>query len=152
MSNKPTRRSTKSRLSSSLSLISNSGQSGKDRVVKTRKESSVSPSDIPRYKWREIIDDAEVYSVANYIREEIIRNAMDAIYDRYLEKTSYVFVVDCSYRAWLQLFDVSAINYRSFIFQYIVDRNNNQPRSHRIFIHFIFPFEYFLHRYLSSCI
>ncbi|KAK2586756.1 hypothetical protein KPH14_011785 [Odynerus spinipes] len=36
---------------------------------------------------------------------------MDTIYDVYLEKTIYSFVVHCSHLAWLQLFDAMDLQY-----------------------------------------
>lgn len=108
--NKQRRKSTsESRRSSVRSVISDSGKSGTDpETNKTITASAkLPPSGIPVSKWREILADSEQDLIVNSVREELIRVAMDAIYKKYLEKTSYAFVVHCSHLAWNRLFDVS---------------------------------------------
>ncbi|XP_015186214.1 PREDICTED: uncharacterized protein LOC107071601 [Polistes dominula] len=66
---------------------------------------------IPEVKWREIFEEENHTFIVNSILNEIISSAMEIIYDVYLEKAVYSFVVHCSHIAWLQLFDAMHLQY-----------------------------------------
>lgn len=71
------------------------------RVSEVAEEFSPSPSRIPMAKWQEIIEDEQANHVADFIREEIVRSAADAICETHLWRAAYGFVVNCVYEAWM---------------------------------------------------
>lgn len=80
-------------------------------VSRIPREFSPPPSRIPRVKWQEILEDEHVSHIVGSIREEIIRSAEDAIYEGYLRKTVYAFVVNCAHEAWMHAFQWAHLRY-----------------------------------------
>ena len=72
--------------------------------------SGPTPSKISDKKWQKIIEEEDVDYLINSIRAEIVQSAIDEIYKRYLERTSYAFVARCAYLAWVQCFEVITYN------------------------------------------
>ncbi|XP_050460026.1 uncharacterized protein LOC126855950 [Cataglyphis hispanica] len=77
----------------------------------SRGEFSPPPSRIPWMKWQEIIEDECVSHIIGSIREEIIRSAEDAIYEGYLRRKVYGFVVNCAHEAWMRAFQWAHLPY-----------------------------------------
>ena len=67
------------------------------------------PSKIPSKKWLEIVQDEKIDDLINSVRAEIVQSAINEIYRRYIEKTSYSFMVHCAHLAWLRCFDVNRL-------------------------------------------
>lgn len=69
-------------------------------------ESLHSPSRIPLEKWQEILEEERDSHVIGSIREEIVQSAVDAIYEGYLRKVVYGFVISRQYENWIDALQV----------------------------------------------
>ncbi|KAI4494322.1 hypothetical protein M0802_009005 [Mischocyttarus mexicanus] len=90
------------------------------------------PLQISEFKWREIFEEENHSFIVNSILKEIISTTMDRIYDVYLEKAVYSFVVHCSHIAWIQLFNAMDLQYDlgedpGSIKKYWVGDNEHKP-------------------------
>ncbi|XP_024943332.1 uncharacterized protein LOC107270137 isoform X2 [Cephus cinctus] len=74
-------------------------------------ESGPLPLNISEAKWQKIQQEEYTDHVVNFALELIIQTAVDIIYKKYLEETSYKFVVHCSHQALQQLFNWMYLNY-----------------------------------------
>lgn len=77
-----------------------------ESVVSLDKEQVVTPHNIATVKWQDIRRSEDLLVIANAAAREIVENALTKIYEIYLDKKSYDFVVACSEVAFMQYFNV----------------------------------------------
>lgn len=81
-------------------------------VLDIADESPHPPSRIPLEKWQEILEEERDSHVIGWIREEIVRSAVDAIYDGHLRKAVYGFIVNRVRDDWTRMFQVICKNFK----------------------------------------
>jgi DNA topoisomerase VI subunit B len=69
-------------------------------------ESLPPPSRIPLEKWQEILEEEYDRHVIGSIREEIVQSAVDTLYNSYLQRTVYGFVINRVREDWMRIFQV----------------------------------------------
>jgi len=69
-------------------------------------ESLPPPYRIPVEKWQEILEEEYDRHIIGSIREEIIQSAVNILYEGYLQRTVYGFVINRVREDWIRIFQV----------------------------------------------